>query len=46
MVVQPLKPLFPDLTFFLDAAGRYSHWKDTPIVFAAVAVETTAIEAI
>ena len=46
MVVQPIKPLFPDLTFFLDAAGRYSHSKETPIVFAAVAVETKAIEAI
>lgn len=39
-----MKLRFPDLTFFLDAAGRYSHSKETPIVFAGVALETTAIE--
>lgn len=34
---------FPDLTFLLDAAGRYSHSKETPLVFSAVAIQTKAI---
>lgn len=29
---------FPDLTFFIDAGGRYSHSKEVPIVFAGIAV--------
>lgn len=39
-----MKSRFPDLTFFLDVGGRYSHSKETPIVFAAVAVETKAVD--
>lgn len=38
MVVCTMRPPFPNLTFFLDAAGRYSHSKEMPIVFSAVAI--------
>jgi hypothetical protein len=34
---------FPKLTIFIDAAGRYSHSKDLPIVFAGFALETRAV---
>ena len=39
-----MKPQFPDLTFFLDAAGRYSHSKETPIVFSAVGMKTKNVD--
>ena len=41
-----MKHRFPDLTFFLDVAGRYSHSKETPIVISAVAVETKAVDGV
>ncbi|MGQ0555427.1 MAG: hypothetical protein ACT4PN_05720 [Nitrospiraceae bacterium] len=41
-----MKSRFPDLTFFLDAAGRYSHSKETPIVFGAVGMQTKNVHAI
>jgi len=37
---------FPDLTFFIDAGGRYSHSKEVPIVFAGLAVETRHVNEI
>lgn len=41
-----MKSRFPDLTFFLDAAGRYSHSKETPIVFCAVGMQTKNVQGI
>jgi hypothetical protein len=38
-----MKSRFPDLTIFLDAAGRYSHSKETPIVFCAVGMQTKKV---
>ncbi len=43
MVVCTMRPPFPNLTFFLDAAGR-SHSKETPIVFSAVAIVAKAVD--
>lgn len=37
---------FPDLTFFIDAGGRYSHSKEVPIVFAGLVVETQDVNEI
>lgn len=37
---------FPHLTLFIDAAGRYSHSKAVPIVFAGIVVETKAVNEI
>jgi len=39
-----MKSRFPDLTFFFDAAGRYSHSKQTPIVICAVSIETNSVD--
>lgn len=41
-----MKPQFPNLTFFLDAAGRYSHSKEAPIVFSVVGMQTKNVEEI
>lgn len=41
-----MKSRFPDLTLFIDAAGRYSHSKEAPIVFGGVAVETRDVNEI
>lgn len=41
-----MKSRFPDLTFFLDAAGRYSHTKETPIVLCAVGMQTKNVQEI
>ncbi len=43
---EKMKSRFPDLTFFIDAGGRYSHSKEVPIVFGGVAVETRAVSEI
>ena len=37
----PSRPSISDLTFVIDAAGRYSHEKKAPLVFAGVAVKTS-----
>jgi len=37
---------FPNLTFFIDVGGRYSHEKEVPIVFAGVAMETGVVSEI
>jgi hypothetical protein len=39
-----MKLRFPNLTFFIDAGGRYSHSKDVPIVFAGIAIESRVVE--
>lgn len=37
---------FPDITCFLDVAGRYSHTKDTPLVLAAIGMWSSAVDAV
>lgn len=37
---------FPDITCFLDVAGRYSHTKDTPLVFAAIGMWSSEVDAV
>lgn len=37
---------FPDITCFLDAGGRYSHSKDRPLVFAGVAIWSSAVDCV
>lgn len=44
IVILAMKSRFPDLTFFLDAAGRYSHSRETPIVFSAVGIQTKNVD--
>lgn len=41
-----MKYRFQNLTFFIDASGRYSHAKPVPIVFAGIAVDTRAVDEI
>lgn len=37
---------FPELSFFLDASGRFSADKDLPIVIGGVAVETSKVDSL
>lgn len=39
-----MNPKFPGITCFLDASGRYSHSKDTPLVFAGVAMWSSTVD--
>jgi hypothetical protein len=41
-----MKTKFPNITCFLDAAGRYSHSKKVPLVFAAVGMWSAAVDEI
>lgn len=35
---------FPNITCFLDAAGRYSHNENTPLVFAAIGMRSSDVD--
>ena len=39
-----MKRKFSNITCFLDAAGRYSHSKEVPLVFAAVGMWSSAVD--
>jgi hypothetical protein len=39
-----MRTSFPNITCFLDAAGRYSHSKEAPLVFAAVGMWSSEVD--